>query len=115
MDFNENAPIYRQIADWCEENIISGQWAAGERIPSTKELCMQLQVNNRTVLRAYDGLADDGIIYQRRGMGYYVADEAASRILEARRSRFLKETVPAIAKAMRQLGISGSEILPLLP
>lgn len=76
---------------------------------------MQLAVNNRTIMRAYDELAAEGVIFQRRGMGYYVSDDAPRLILEARRRQFLEVTVPHMANTMRRLGLTAADILPLLP
>lgn len=114
MDFAENIPIYLQIRDYCHAEIVDGRWAVGERIPSTKDLAMQLAVNNRTVMRAYDELAAEGVVTQRRGMGYYVAADAAGLILSARRREFLEVTVPQLARTMAQLGLTLDDIAPLL-
>lgn len=106
MDFNEQQPIFRQIEDYCQQRIVGGAWHEGERIPSTKELALDLSVNNRTVMKAYDSLAEKGVIYQRRGLGYYVADGAMELIMKLQREEFMKVSVPEIARKMRELNIS---------
>ena len=104
MDFNEQQPIFRQIEDYCQQRIVGGAWHEGERIPSTKELALDL--SNRTVMKAYDSLAEKGVIYQRRGLGYYVADGAVELIMKLQREEFMKVSVPEIARKMRELNIS---------
>lgn len=114
MDFYDNKPIYKQIVEYCQAQTGNGNWIPGERIPSTKELAVTLGVNTRTVMRAYDELAEAAIIFQRRGMGYYLADDAPDRILAFRRSQFLSITIPKVAREMKLLGLSTNDILPLL-
>ena len=81
MDFSNNKPIYKQIIDYCYGKIMAGEWLPDARIPSIKELSVTMVVNSRTVLKAYDDMQALGVIYQRRGMGYYVAPESRDIIL----------------------------------
>lgn len=110
MEFNESKPISAQVTDYCSQSIMSGRWHPGDRIPSTKDLAVQIGVNPRTVMKAYDELAAAGIIYQRRGMGYYAAADAPDRILDMRRRRFISETVPALRSTIAELGITVDEL-----
>lgn len=114
MIFNENRSIYRQIVEYCFSCVASGEWLPGERVPSTKEMAMRLGVNARTVMKAYDELAEEGIIAQQRGMGYYLMGDAAAQVLAARRKQFMAEEVSAFADKMRALGLSAADILPYL-
>lgn len=110
-DFRDDRAIYLQMADRICDDILSGKYAAGERVPSVRELSVMLGVNANTVVRTYDTLTSDGIIQTRRGLGYFVTDDARDRILSVRRKRFLKETLPEVARQARLLGISADEIL----
>ena len=74
MDFNSNKPIWQHICDIVADRIILGQWAEGVRIPSVRELAVELQVNPNTVMRSYDLLQRDGLITSQRGIGYFVAE-----------------------------------------
>ena len=78
-DFSTDKPIHVQILDYCMDCVGDGQWIAGERIPSVKELSVAMVVNPRTVMRAYEALEERGIIFQRRGLGFYVADGAVDK------------------------------------
>lgn len=106
IDFIADKPIYRQVADFCSGCILEGKWLPGGRIPSTKELAVELAVNNRTVMKAYDDLAAAGVIYQRRGMGYYVATDAVGRLRGLLRREFIDATVPDIIARMKRAGIT---------
>lgn len=110
-DFRDDRAIYLQMADRICDDILSGKYAAGERVPSVRELSVMLGVNANTVVRTYDTLTSDGIIQTRRGLGYFVTDDARDRILSVRRKRFLEETLPEVARQARLLGISADEIL----
>jgi len=106
MDFVADKPIFRQVADYCTSRILEGRWAPEGRIPSTKELAVELAVNNRTVMKAYDDLAAAGVIYQRRGLGYYVAADGAGRLRDILRREFIDSTVPDIIARMKLAGIT---------
>jgi len=88
MEFNQNKPIYLQIADGILEKILSSELKEGDRILSVRELGAELGVNPNTVMRSYEKLTLDGIIYNQRGIGYFVADGARSAALEKFEGRF---------------------------
>ena len=71
-DFRQDKAIYRQMSDRLCDDILSGRYNAGDRIPSVRELSEMLEVNTNTVVRAYDQLTRQGIVFTRRGMGYFV-------------------------------------------
>lgn len=110
MDFNPNKPIYLQIADALYEKVISGQWPEQERIPSVRELGVTLGVNPNTVVRVYDYLQNQNIIYNKRGIGYFVGENAKEQILKAQRKEFMNEEAPAIIRKMKILGIKPQEL-----
>lgn len=105
MDFHGEKPIYLQIADVFCENILSGSLKADERIPSVREYGADIGVNPNTVMRVYEKLTADGIIYNKRGIGYFVSPDARDKILEAQRADFLEKEVPAIRRKMELLGL----------
>ena len=105
MDFHGEKPIYLQIADVFCENILSGSLKADERIPSVREYGADIGVNPNTVMRVYEKLTANGIIYNKRGIGYFVSADARDKILEAQRADFLEKEVPAIKRKMELLGL----------
>ena len=105
MDFNQNKPIYLQIADSICEKILSGEYLPDERILSVRELGVSLGVNPNTIARVYEHLQGMEIIYNKRGIGYFVAPDAPERILQMQRDEFLKNELPAMVKKMKLLGI----------
>ena len=105
MDFHGEKPIYLQIADVFCENILSGALKADDRIPSVREYGAQIGVNPNTVMRVYEKLTADEIIYNKRGIGYFVSPDAREKILEVQRADFLEREVPAIKRKMELLGL----------
>ncbi|MCD7915251.1 MAG: GntR family transcriptional regulator [Tannerellaceae bacterium] len=111
MDFTGNKPIYLQIVDYCFRHILSGAWEEEGRIPSVRELGAQLQVNPNTVMRSYEFMQSEEVIYPKRGMGYYIREGAGKWIAFIQRKEFFKEVLPETFKAMEVLGIGLDEII----
>jgi len=110
MDFRKQKPIYLQIADRLMEQVLSGQFKADDRIPSVRDVAVQMGVNPNTVFRTFEYLQQEEIIFNRRGVGYFVAQGAAERVLTLQRREFLEEELPYIRQRMKTLGISIEEI-----
>ncbi len=113
MDFKENKPIYLQIVDKICGDIVSGVYQPETRIPSVREYAANLEVNANTVVRSFDFLQNKGIIYNKRGLGYFVVEGAADKILEMRRDIFMKEQLNEFFNEIDMLNISINEIVDL--
>lgn len=111
MEFNANKSIYLQICDAICEQILSGTLRPDERIPSVREYGADIGVNPNTVMRSYEKLTGEGVIYNRRGIGYFISPGAREIVLEAQRKEFLENELPAVLKRMELLGISAEEVL----
>ena len=111
MDFNSTRPIYLQICDDISEQILSGSLAPDARIPSVREYGATIGVNPNTVMRSYEKLTADGVIYNTRGIGYFVSADARDRIMQQHRKEFLENELPQILKKMKLLGLDPKEIL----
>lgn len=110
MIFSETHPIYMQIAEYVCEQILFKKWKPCERVLSVRELAASLEVNPNTVLRSYDFLQGMNIIINKRGIGYFVADDAIDRIKEFRREHFFKEELPLLFRNMQLLDIQMKDI-----
>lgn len=110
MDFKSDRPIFLQIVDLCHQRILRGEWAAGSRVPSVRELAVELTVNSHTVLKAYDRLQAEDVIVPRRGLGYFLSDDARQRVLCARREQFYATDLRTLFDEMDSLGISIDDI-----
>lgn len=114
MDFNQNKPIYLQIADSICEKILSGEYLPDERILSVRELGISLGVNPNTIARVYEHLQGMEIIYNKRGIGYFVAPDAPEKVLQSHREEFLRNELPVVVKKMKLLGIPLEELERML-
>lgn len=110
MDFKKQKPIYLQMADRLCERIMSGEWGEDERIPSVRDLAATLGVNPNTAMRTFDYLQSAEIIYNRRGVGYFVAPKAKEQILKQNRQYFLEEELPEFVQKMKMLGFTWEEL-----
>ncbi len=110
MEFKETQAIYLQIGDYVCEQILLGRWMEGERIPSVRELGVDLQVNPNTVMRTYDFLQGNEMIYNKRGVGYFVSEDAKTKIIIYRKKQFLDQELPLFFKNLRILGMEFQEI-----
>ena len=110
MNFNNEKAIYLQMADRLCDEIVAGQYHDDERIPSVREYAVLLQVNINTAMKAYDQLARDEIIYNKRGIGYFVKAGAQQKIMATRRHEFMKQQLPDLFRNMRLLGIELADI-----
>ena len=106
MEFDDSQAIYQQVADHVTESILRGVWPEGERIPSVRELAMELGVNPNTVNKAYAWLQDRALIHNQRGIGYFVSDGAADRARELKRGEFFSVELPRVFRTMDLLGIA---------
>ena len=111
MEFNSNKSIYLQICDAICEQILSGALRPDERIPSVREYGADIGVNPNTVMRSYEKLTSEGIIYNKRGIGYFISENAPKIVLETQKEDFLKNELPQILKRMKLLGIDPKEVL----
>jgi GntR family transcriptional regulator len=110
MEFNEHKPIYLQIADTLCDKVLSGEWVTEDRIPSVRELGASLGVNPNTIMRTYDYLQSTEVIYNKRGVGYFVTNVAKESIVKNQKEQFIQEELPKILKKLNLLGIKPSEI-----
>ena len=110
MEFRDNEAIYLQIAGYVSENILRGQWPPDEKIPSVRDLAGELQVNPNTVMRTYEFLQNQGVLYNKRGIGFFVAPDAGQKVTQFRRARFLDHELPELFKTIFLLDISLEEL-----
>ena len=111
MDFRKQKPIYLQIADHLSEQVLQGALTPDDRMPSVRDVAASMGVNPNTVVRSFDYLQQEEIIYQRRGVGYFVSPDAKERILAEQRREVLEEELPLIRQKMQVLGIDLKEIM----
>lgn len=110
MIFNSDRPIFQQMADRLCDEILTGKYGDDDRIPSVREYAVLLEVNTNTAVKAYEQLSRADIIYNKRGLGYYVVPGARKKILKERRQGFLQGTLPEMFRQMRLLGLTIDDV-----
>lgn len=110
MEFREDQAIYLQIADYICENILIREWQKDQKIPSVREMAIEIEVNPNTVMRAYAYLQELGIIYNRRGIGYFVAPDAFRKTKSIKKEEFTSRELPKIFRQMELLNIEFDEL-----
>lgn len=110
MKFKTDKPIYVQIGEFIRENILKQKWTGEDRVPSIREMAVEMEVNPNTVMRAYSELQDQGIIYNKRGIGYFIEDKARKTVLDQEREKFLQKQLPRVFNKMELLNINFKEL-----
>lgn len=111
MTFTNDKAIYVQMADRLCDEILADKYKDDDRIPSVREYAVLLEVNTNTAVKAYDELARENIIYNKRGLGYFVTKGAKKQILKERKKEFMKERLPELFRQMQLLGITIEDIV----
>lgn len=109
-----NQGIYHQIAEFGIEQVLSGAWENGGRIPSVRQLAAEVGVNPNTVMSAYDQLKSLNIIETQRGRGFFVTEKGHEAAISLRRRYFLETEIPKIKRNLELLEISMEELTALL-
>lgn len=110
-DFKQDRAIYLQMAERICDEILAGKYNADDRIPSVRELAVLLEVNTNTVVKTYDLLLQWGIIYTKRGLGYFVTENALHKIRHTRGEKFMNEKLPGLFGEMELLDIQINTII----
>ena len=111
MEFNAHKPIYLQICSQIYEKILNGELKAEDRILSVRELGAELGVNPNTIMRSYEALQNSGIIYNKRGIGYFISPEAKDLVMNQMKTEFVNAELPEIIRKMKLLGITQEEFI----
>jgi GntR family transcriptional regulator len=110
MEFNNQQPIYLQIAELICEQILMKKFREDERIPSVREMAVQLEVNPNTVMRTFEFLQGKEIIANKRGVGYFVAPDGIEKATDFRKKEFIGDELPKLFKTAQLLNISFEEL-----
>jgi DNA-binding transcriptional regulator YhcF (GntR family) len=111
---NENRPIFVQIAERIENDIISGELAEETPVPSTNQFASFYQINPATAAKGVNLLVDQGILYKKRGLGMYVAPGARAKLLKKRREQFFEQYVVPMLQEANKLGITMEQVTEML-
>ena len=111
MMFTNDKPIFQQMADRLCDEILAETYQDDDRIPSVREYAVMLEVNTNTAVKAYEQLARENIIYNKRGLGYFVTPGAREQILKQRRKVFIEQKLPELFRQMNLLGLGIEDVV----
>ena len=114
-EWNDSQPIYRQLRDRVVAMILDGLLREGDPVPSVRTVAAEYRINPLTVLKAYQQLAEEGLVEKRRGLGMFVNAGARKLLLDGERQRFLAEQWPGIHATIVRLGLTADELLAAAP
>ena len=109
--WDESQPIYRQLRDRVVAMMLEGTLKEGEPLPSVRQVATEYRLNPLTVLKAYQALADEGLVEKRRGLGMFVAPGAGSALMTDERARFLQTEWPRVQATIQRLGLSLTDLM----
>jgi GntR family transcriptional regulator len=113
--WDDSQPIYRQLRDRVVAMMLEGVLKEGEALPSVRQVATEYRLNPLTVLKAYQQLADEGLVEKRRGLGMFVAPGASVAVLKDERGRFLEQEWPKIQATIQRLGLDTATLLKTQP
>jgi len=113
-NWNDSQPIYLQLADQIKDMILNGDVAAGEALPSVRQLAMDYQVNPITVSKSYQILVDDNLVSKKRGLGMFVSDQAKVILQQQQRQDFIQKQWPDVLQKIEQLNIDTDALIKSL-
>ncbi len=111
---DDNRPIFVQIAERIEEDILAGRLAEEEQVPSTNQFAALYQINPATAAKGVNLLVDQGILYKKRGLGMFVATGSRERLMEKRRELFFEQYVVAMLREATRLGIEEEQVIEMI-
>ena len=111
---NDSQPIFQQIIERVESDIITGVYQTDDLIISTTQISKVYSVNPTTAVRAISKMTDAGILYKKRGIGMCVAEGAREKITARRKDAFLNQTIDALLSEAKTLGISVKDLISVI-
>lgn len=109
--FDQDKPIYIQVREKIEDQIINYQLKEGEQAPSTNQLVNFYKINHATVSKGVNQLVDEGILYKKRGIGMFVAEGAREKLIQKRKRTFIEDYIVNLVQEAEKLGITEKEIV----
>jgi len=114
INFEDERPIFLQIAEQIEDGILSGAFPEETQIPSTTEISINYKINPATALKGINLLVDGGIVYKKRGLGMFVNTGAVKTIKGKRKEEFFENYITKLTGEAQKLGLTQEEIVSMI-
>lgn len=113
-NFDQDKPIYVQVREMIEDQIINEEIKEGEQTPSTTQLVNFYKINHVTVSKGMNQLVEEGILYKKRGIGMFVSKGAREKLIQKRKASFMDDYVVKLVEEANKLGITEKEIISFI-
>ena len=114
INFEDERPIFLQIAEQIKDGILSGAFPEETQIPSTTEISITFKINPATALKGISLLVDGGIVYKKRGLGMFVNTGAVKTIREKRKEAFFENYITKLAGEAKKLGLTQDDVVTMI-
>jgi GntR family transcriptional regulator len=114
LNLDGTKPIYIQISEWLENEILTGNFESDQKVYSQYQLAEMFNINPATAAKGLTILVDEGILFKKRGLGMFVSNNARERILSKRKNQTLKKLVFEIALEAHRLDVSKDELISMI-
>ena len=114
MDFKSSKGIFLQIADNLCRQILDGTLKTGDRVPSVRDLAAEFEVNRNTVMRTYSNLDNAGIFENKRGIGFFISENAAELVSSGEKADFYSHDLPEFLLKVKLLRLTSTDLNELL-
>ncbi|RWR14011.1 GntR family transcriptional regulator [Siminovitchia fortis] len=114
IDPNDTKPIYLQISESLENEIMAGRFKVNDKVYSQYQLADMFNINPATAAKGLNVLADEGILYKKRGLGMFVAGGAKEKVVSKRRNETLKRLIQELVIEAERLNVSESDLIDML-
>ncbi|MDQ0110667.1 GntR family transcriptional regulator [Paenibacillus harenae] len=114
ISFDESQPIFQQVAEIIEDDILKGIYGEDEQIISVAQFASMFQINPATIVKGIAVLVNEGIIYKKRGLGMYVAVGAKKLIMSKRRTRLYDELVVKLLNEAEKLEMTYEDVIEMI-
>ena len=112
MEYNNNLPIYLQVINQIKKDMIQGRLPMGEKLPSTRELAVQYQINPNTAVRVYKEMEQSGMCFTKRGLGTFVTENV--EVITKMKEEMAEELLESFVKEMSDLGFTREELIKII-
>ena len=114
MTFQNERPIFLQLAEQLEEGILSGAYPEESQVPSITEYSVTYKINPATALKGINLLVDTGLLYKKRGLGMFVAAGAKEKLKSHRRDLFYRDYIEKLVREAKNLDMTTSELADMI-
>lgn len=111
---DDSKPIFIQIAERIEDDILEGTLPEESQVPSTNQFASFYQINPATAAKGVNLLVDQGILYKKRGIGMFVASNAREQVVKKRQEQFYEQYIVAMIREAKKLGMTAEQLMDMI-